>query len=356
MKRRRSHNPRKKHARHILRGIAIAVSVILVLIGCGALWATTLKMPDLNSFETRKVVELTKIYDRTGNVLLYDTGSNAKRTVVPLTDISPYIQKASIAIEDSNFYNNIGIEPTSIVRAVLADLTTGNFSQGASTITQQVVKNALLTQDKTLTRKLEEWVLSIKLTGIMTKDQILEAYLNETSYGGTVFGVEEASQTFFGKPAKDVTLAEAAYIAAIPQAPTYYSPYGTHMADLDARAKTSPWTHEELGMITDADYQSALKEKADFLTKNSQGIRAPHFVMFVLDYLTKKYGEDAVDSGGLKVTTTLDYDMQQTAESVISHYGPTLSNTFNASNTAMVALDPKTGDILTMVGSRDYFR
>jgi penicillin-binding protein 1C len=355
MKRRRSHNPRKKHVRHILRGIAIAISAILVLIGCGALWATTLKMPDLNSFETRKVVESTKIYDRTGNVLLYDTGSNAKRTVVPLTEISPYIQKASVAIEDSNFYNNIGIEPTSIIRAFLADLATGNFSQGASTITQQVVKNALLTQDKTVTRKLQELFLAIKLTRIMTKDQILEAYLNETPYGGTVYGVEEASQTFFGKPAKDVTLAEAAYIAAVPQAPTYYSPYGTHTADLDSRQKQVLGRMKSLGMITDADYQSALKEKVDFLTKNSQGIRAPHFVMFVLDYLTKKYGEDAVGSGGLKVTTTLDYDMQQKAESVVAHYGPTLSGTFNASNTAMVALDPKTGDILTMVGSRDYF-
>jgi len=180
-----------------------------------------------------------------------------------------------------------------------------------------------LTQDKTVTRKLQELFLAIKLTGMMSKDAILEAYLNETPYGGTVYGVEEASQTFFGKPAKDVTLAQAAYIAAIPQAPTYYSPYGTHTADLDARQKQVLGRMKSLGMITDADYQSALKEKVDFLTKNSQGIRAPHFVMFVLDYLTRKYGEDAVDSGGLKVTTTLDYDMQQTAESVISHYGPT---------------------------------
>jgi membrane peptidoglycan carboxypeptidase len=269
--------------------------------------------------------------------------------------MSPYIQKATIAIEDSNFYNNIGIEPTSIIRAFLADLATGNFSQGASTITQQVVKNALLTQDKTISRKLQELFLAIKLTRMMSKDAILEAYLNETPYGGTVYGVEEASQTFFGKPAKDVTLAEAAYIAAIPQAPTYYSPYGTHTADLDVRQKQVLGRMKDLGMITDADYQSALNEKVDFLTKNSQGIRAPHFVMFVLDYLTKKYGEDAVDNGGLKVITSLDYDMQQKAESVIAHYGPTLGNTFNASNTAMVAIDPKTGDILTMVGSRDYF-
>ncbi len=348
-------HPHKKRFRHVKRIVLLCISAILVLVGCGALWVSSLRIPDLNSFETRQVVQSTKIYDRTGTVLLYDTGANAKRTVVPLSSISPYIQKASIAIEDSNFYNNIGIEPTSIIRAFLADLATGSFSQGASTITQQVVKNALLTQDKTLSRKIEEWVLSVKLTRIMSKDQILEAYLNETSYGGTIYGVEEASQEFFGKQASDVTLAEAAYIAAIPQAPTYYSPYGTNTADLDARAKLVLGRMKDLGMISDADYQAALAEKVTFLTKNAGSIRAPHFVMFVLNYLIQKYGEDAVDTGGLKVITTLDYDMQQKAEDVITKFGPTLNTNFNASNTAMVAIDPKTGDILTMVGSRDYF-
>lgn len=349
------HKKHRKHIRHLKTIVALCFSALFIAVGLGALWVTTLKMPDLNSFETRKVIESTKIYDRTGTVLLYDTGANTKRTVVALADISPLIQKASIAIEDSNFYNNIGIEPTSIIRAFLADIATGNFGQGASTITQQVVKNALLTQDKTISRKLEEWILSIKLTRILTKDQILEAYLNETPYGGTVYGVEEASQTFFGKPAKDVTLAEAAYIAAIPQAPTYYSPYGIHTKDLDARQKQVLGRMKDLGMITDADYQSALKEKVTFLAKNSQSIRAPHFVMYVLDYLTQKYGDDAVTQGGLKVITTLDFDMQQKAEDTIAHFGPTLQSNFNASNTAMVAIDPKTGDILTMIGSRDYF-
>ena len=349
------HKKHRKHFRHIKRFFILCFSALFILIGLGALWMSSLRMPDLSSFETRKVVESTKIYDRTGTVLLYDTGGNAKRTVVPLSNVSPYIQKGTIAIEDSNFYNNIGIEPTSIIRAALANLSTGSFGQGASTITQQVVKNALLTQDKTISRKLEEWILSIKLTRILTKDQILEAYLNETPYGGTVYGVEEASQTFFGKQAKDVTLAEAAYISAIPQAPTYFSPYGTHKADLDARQKLVLSRMKDLGMITDSEYASALKEKVVFLTKNSQSIRAPHFVMFVLDYLTQKYGEDAVTSGGLKVTTTLDFDMQQKAENTISHFAPTLETNFNASNTAMVAIDPKTGDILTMVGSRDYF-
>ena len=352
------HSPNKKYKKHIHRikvVLAVSFSALFICIGLGALWVATLHMPDLNSFETRKVVESTKIYDRTGNVLLYDTGANTKRTIIDLANISPYIQKGTIAIEDSNFYNNIGIEPTSIIRAMIADVATGNFSQGASTITQQVIKNALLTQDKNISRKLEEWILAVKLTRIMTKDKILEAYLNESPYGGTVYGVEEASQTFFGKPAKDVTLAEAAYISAIPQAPTYYSPYGTHTKDLDARQRQVLGRMKDLGMITDAEYQGALKEKVVFLAKNSQSIRAPHFVMFVLDYLTQKYGEDAVTGGGLKVITSLDFDMQQKAEDTVAHFASTLQNNFNASNTAIVAIDPKTGDILTMVGSRDYF-
>ncbi len=333
----------------------LGFSGLLVVIGLIALWVATLKMPDLNSFQNRRIVASTKIYDRTGTILLFDTGSNAKLTIVPLSEISPFVQKATIAIEDSNFYSNYGIEPTSIARAVLADLTSGGYSQGASTITQQVVKNSLLTQDKTVTRKIKEWVLAIKLTRSMSKDKILETYLNETPYGGTIYGVEEASQQFFGKPAKDLDLAESAYIAAIPQAPSYYSPYGNHLDKLTARQKTVLGRMKALGLISDSDYKTAIAEKISFLSKSAGGIRAPHFVMFVRDYLLQKYGESAVNNGGLRVITTLNYSMQQKAEEVVSKFGQTLAQNFNASNTAMVALDPKTGDILTMVGSRNYF-
>jgi penicillin-binding protein 1C len=346
---------RKSKLRHIRTLILLGLSAVLITIGLTALWVATLQMPDLNSFQNRKVVESTKIYDRTGSILLYDTGTNAKLTVVPLSEISPFIQKASVSIEDSNFYSNIGIEPTSILRAILADLTAGGYSQGASTITQQVVKNSLLTQDKTVTRKIKEWVLAIKLARFMSKDQILEMYLNETPYGGTIYGVEEASQQFFGKSAKGLDLAESAYIAALPQAPSYYSPYGTHMDALTSRQHLVLSRMKTLGYISDTDYRAALAEKVHFLSKSAGGIRAPHFVMYVRDYLLQKYGEDSVDNGGLKVITTLDYGMQQKAEEVIKKFGPTLAQNFNASNTAMVAIDPKTGDILTMVGSKNYF-
>ncbi len=346
---------KKPRFRHIKRLILILVSLALIIVGAGALWVATLKMPDLNSFQARKIAESTKIYDRTGTVLLYDTGKNAKLSYVPLSSISPLVQKAAIAIEDSNFYNNNGIEPLSILRAILADLASGGYGQGASTITQQVVKNSLLTTDKTLTRKIKEWVLAIKLTKVMTKDQILETYLNETPYGGTIYGIEEASRAFFGRPANDLTLAQAAYLAAIPQAPTYYSPYGTHRDALDSRHLLVLQRMHDINMITDEEYAAAKAEKIQFLSKNDSSIRAPHFVMFIKDYLTQKYGEDEVDNGGLKVITTLNYDLQQEAENVVKKFGASIASSFNASNTAMLAIDPKTGDILTMVGSRNYF-
>ncbi|MFA6554449.1 MAG: penicillin-binding protein [Candidatus Paceibacterota bacterium] len=349
-----SHRHKSKF-RHVKSLILLGISAFLIIVGLGALWIATIKMPDLNSFQNRKIIESTKIYDRTGTVLLYDTGINTKLTFVPISLISPYIQKGTIAIEDSNFYNNIGIEPTSILRAVLANFVSGNYSQGASTITQQVIKNSLLTQDKTVTRKIKEWVLAIKITRIMSKEKILETYLNESPYGGTVYGVEEASQTFFGKPAKDLSLAQSAYIAAIPQAPTYYSPYGTHREALDSRQKLVLQRMKALGMISEDDYKTAIAEKVQFLSKNSGGIRAPHFVMYVRDYLVQKYGEDTVTDGGLRVKTTLDFNMQQKAEDVISKFSPSLEETYKATNASIVAIDPKTGDILTMVGSKDYF-
>jgi membrane peptidoglycan carboxypeptidase len=198
-------------------------------------------------------------------------------------------------------------------------------------------------------------VLAIKLERVLTKDQILSAYLNEAPYGGNIYGVAEASKTFFGKDPKDVTLAESAYIAAIPQAPTFYSPYGKNKASLDARQKTVLKRMKENGFVTDEEYEKASKEVVIFLEKNTGNIRAPHFTLMVRDDLIEKYGEDMVLRGGLKVTTSLDYEMQDKAEKVITNFGPTLEKSFGASNTAMVAIDPKNGDILVMVGSRDYY-
>ncbi len=348
---------RKKPAwlKYLIRFIILCISLGLIVTGGLAIWFATLQTPDLSAFEARKVAQSTKIFDRTGEILLYDIHSDAKRTVVPFSEISQNIKDASIAIEDVNFYKHFGIQPTSIIRAVFVNIIGGELAQGGSTITQQVIKNSVLTQDKTLTRKLKEWVLAIKIERVLTKDQILATYLNESPYGGSIYGVEEASKTFFGKRAMDVTIAEAAYLAAIPQAPTYYSPYGKNKESLDRRQKLVLSKMKENGFITEEEYKAAANEKVAFLEKNTTGIRAPHFSLYVKDYLVQKYGEERVDQGGFKVITTLNYEMQEKAEKVITRFAPGLESQFDAKNIAMVAINPKNGDILSMVGSRNYF-
>lgn len=341
--------------KHIKGLISIFLALLFFISGTIIIWLTTIKIPDLSAFEARKVSQSTKIFDRTGEILLYDIHSDARRTVVPFDSISKNIKEATISIEDNDFYKHKGIQPTAILRAILADILGGGLSQGGSTITQQVVKNSVLTKDKTITRKLKEWILSLKIERVLSKDQIFSIYLNESPYGGNIYGVEEASRTYFGKSANDLTIAQSAYLAAIPQAPTFYNPYGPNLKKLQDRQRLVLNRMKELGYIDQKQYDQAVKEKVVFLEKNTYGIRAPHFSMYVRDYLNNKYGEDIVDEGGLKVITTLDYSMQEKAEKVIKNFSSTLENQFNASNTAMVAINPKNGDILTMVGSRDYF-
>lgn len=335
--------------------LILFISLCLIVSSLGIIWVSTLQIPDLSAFEARKVAQSTKIYDRTGEILLYDVHADARRTIVPFENISDQIKNATIAIEDLEFYTHKGIKPTAILRAVIANLTPGGITQGGSTITQQVIKNSILTTDKTPTRKLKEWILAMKLEKVLTKDEILNTYLNENPYGGNIYGVEEASKTFFGKSAKDIDLAEAAYIAAIPQAPTFYSPYGAHLDRLEVRKNLVLQQMKNNGFITSAEYDAAKEEKVKFLEKNTTGIRAPHFSLYVKDYLVKKYGEEMVEEGGLKVITSLDYSMQEKAEKVISRFAPSLEKSFGATNEGLIAIDPKNGDLLAMVGSRDYF-
>jgi membrane peptidoglycan carboxypeptidase len=240
------------------------------------------------------------------------------------------------------------------LRAAFVNLTSGSYAQGGSTITQQIVKNAILTQDKTIVRKLKEIVLALKVDREFSKDQILEIYLNEAPYGGTIYGVEEASETYFGKHASDLDLAESAYLAAIPQSPTRMSPYGTHLDELETRKNLVLSRMHDLKFITDSEYTSAQAEKVTWKPQNTGGIKAPHFVFFVKDYLENKYGADIMTKG-LKVITTLDYTMQQNAEAIVKKAALADAKTENASNEGLVAIDPRNGQILTMVGSRDYF-
>lgn len=335
--------------------IIALVAVIFVAFGTAILWATLTPLPAINNFENRQVAQSTKIYDRTGNIVLYDVHGSVRRTSVGMDGISDYIKKATVATEDDTFYTNNGFRPLSFLRATFVNVTSGGYRQGGSTITQQVVKNALLTQDKTILRKIEEIILALRLTKAYSKDEILNTYLNETSYGGTVYGVQEASQYFFGVDAKDVDLAQSAYLAAIPQAPTHFSPYGNYKDELDARQQFVLGRMRDLGLVTSEEYTQAATEQVQFTGKGESGIKAPHFVFYIRDYLEQKYGVDAVNDGGLRVVTTLDYGLQQKAEDVVTKWAPQMMQNFNASNEGLVAVDPKTGQVLAMVGSKDYF-
>ncbi|MCI5108665.1 MAG: penicillin-binding protein [Candidatus Pacebacteria bacterium] len=338
------------------RLVSIIIALGIFSLGIVVLWISTFDIPTLDSFNDRKVVESTKIYDRTGEILLYDVYQDIKRTVIPFEEISVNIKNATIAIEDTEFYNHSGIRPLAFLRAVITNLITLDpYGQGGSTITQQVVKNSLLTQDKKISRKLKEWVLAVRLEQIMKKDEILNIYLNESPYGGSVYGVEEASLRFFGKSARDLDIAEASYLAALPQAPTYYSPYGNHLDALENRKNLVLNRMLSEGFITNEEYDTAKEKVVEFQPQSEYGIKAPHFVVYVKEILAEKYGDDVVESGGLTVITTLDYSLQEKGEEIVKKHSLENAEKFDAENAALIAIDPKNGDILTMVGSRDYF-
>jgi len=346
---------RKFRRRVLLNALFVILAIGIVCTSIVMVWAFTLKIPDLQSFDQRLVSQSTKIYDSTGNVLLYDLSSQVRRTVVPYDQISQNLKNATVAIEDKDFYNHAGIQPTAILRAFFADLFTLKFSQGGSTITQQVVKNSLLTNDKTIGRKIKEWILSIKLEKVLDKDSILNLYLNNTPYGGTIYGAEEASQAYFAKHAADLTVSEAAYLAAMANAPTYYSPYGAHRDALEDRKNLVLKDMLSSGYLTQDQYNQAMAEKVQFQSQVTNSIKAPHFVMYVKQYLEAKYGDEMLQQGGLKVITTLDYPLEEKSEELAKTYGIQNEKDNNASNVALVAIDPTNGQIRAMVGSRDYF-
>ena len=334
-----------------------AIGAGFVIGGSGLLWAATLELPDLGELKTRKMEQSVKILDRTGSVLLYDLHDEMQRTVVPLGGISPSVQQAFIAIEDRAFYTHNGVRPTAIARAIWTNLTQGDLlsGQGGSTITQQVVKLSILTLDKSVTRKLKEWVLALRLEQALTKDQILELYLNQVPFGGQLYGVEEAAVTFFGKHASDLSLPEAAYLAAMLPAPTRLSPYGDHTDQLEVRRRLVLQKMEEYGYITGAEFDEAMSAQVTFVPPKDSSIAAPHFVFYVRQYLEDKYGEHALEQGGWRVTTTLDADLQGRTEEIVRAGALANTERFNATNAALLALDPRNGNILAMVGSRNYF-
>ncbi|MEK7634511.1 MAG: transglycosylase domain-containing protein [Patescibacteria group bacterium] len=341
--------------------LKISIVMLLILLGfivfaLSELAKIAKELPDPKQLlDSHQIKQSSKIYDRTGEILLYEIYNEEKRTIVSFEEMPDYIKKATISIEDKNFYNHIAFDWRAILRAFKTNILEGRVAQGGSTITQQLAKNTFLTPERTIKRKIKELILSYWIEKKYSKDEILALYLNTIPYGSNAYGVESASQIYFNKPAKELSLAEAALIASLPQAPTYYSPWGFHIDELIQRKNYVLKQMFEMGFIDNEEFERAKNSAFSFADQNIGSIKAPHFVMMVREYLVNKYGEDFIKKGGLKITTTLDYNLQQIAERVVGEGAKRNEELYKGKNASLVAQNPKNGEILALVGSRDYF-
>lgn len=300
---------------------------------------------------SKEQIVTTRILDRNGRVL-FKIYKDENRTLIPLARIPEHVKQATIAIEDKNFYYHHGFSLIGIARAATANFQ-GKPVQGGSTITQQLVKNRLLSPERTVERKIREILVAILVEGTFTKDEILEMYFNEIAYGGAIYGIEEASQKYFGKSASELSLAEGVLLAGLPAAPSAYTPFGSNPELSYARQAEVLRRMVEDGYITKERAKEASAEKLEFKS-NRIDILAPHFVMYIKELLAERYGEATVNQGGLEVRTTLDFDLQTEAQQIVSEELTTLRR-LNIKNGAALVTNPETGEILSMVGSKDYF-
>ncbi|MEK7147083.1 MAG: PBP1A family penicillin-binding protein [Patescibacteria group bacterium] len=348
---------RKKKNRRLKTKIAVIIIFSFFLITAFGLLGfvyLSKNLPNPAQFNTRKITQSTKIYDRAGQVLLYEIHGEEKRTVISFEQIPEYVKQTTLVIEDNNFYQHQAFDWRALIRALFNNIWRGGVVQGGSTITQQLVKNAFLTQERTINRKLKELILAIQIERHFTKDEIFNFYLNQIPYGANAYGIEAASQTYFNKSAKDLNLAEAALLAGLPKAPTYYSPWGNHTDELEQRKNYILQRMLDLGFIDQEEKDRAQKTKLAFAPQTTT-IKAPHFVLMVREYLNNKYGERFVENSGLKVITTLDWPMQEIAEKSVLEGVKRNEKLYRGKNASLVAQDAKTGQILALVGSRDYF-
>ncbi|MFA7245088.1 MAG: PBP1A family penicillin-binding protein [Candidatus Magasanikbacteria bacterium] len=309
-------------------------------------------LPDPNKLTDRKIAQSTKIYDRTGQHLLYEIFADEKRTLIEFEQLPKDLINGVVATEDTKFYEHSGIRPLSIFRSIIAGIfTKQRIGSGASTLTQQLVKNAILTNERSVLRKIKEAVMTIRLEQKYTKEQILKIYFNEIPYGSTNYGVESAAQSYFGKKTSELTLAESATLAGIPKAPSKY--INDNEALKQRRDFVLRRMYEE-GYITEEQKNQAQAEELK-IKKTFHKMEAPHFVEYVHEQLAAKYGETTLDTEGLKVITTLDWDKQQIAEKIMEEESEQILKDAGANNTSLVAIDPKTGQLLAMLGSRNYY-
>jgi penicillin-binding protein 1C len=333
----------KKNAK-LLKGIVFFSTVIGVFLWL--FWG----LPLPTSLSSEQFPVSTKLFDRNGK-LIYEIYTDKRRTPIKLSELPKYVKDSTISIEDKDFYKHAGFSYTGMLRA-LYNIIFNKKLQGGSTLTQQLVKNVLLSQERTVRRKIREFVLTMVVEGIYSKDQILEMYLNQIPYGSTAYGIEAASELYFDKSAKDLTLAEAALLAGLPQSPTRYSPFGAHPEYAKERQKTVLKSMVENKYITQEEANKAEAEEIKYAEITPP--KAPHFALWVKEQLVDKYGEQLVEQGGLRVTTTLDLDLQDFAQTAVATEVAKLKKQ-KVGNGAVIVTRPKTGEILAMVGSKDYF-
>jgi membrane peptidoglycan carboxypeptidase len=351
-------NKKKKMLKKILGGVLVLIVLGFALFLATFVWFSK-DLPSPEQIRNAQIAQTTEILDRNGNIL-YRSYGDENRTVVSLDKIPEDLREATIAVEDDQFYKHAGVDLPAVFRAVITEGLRAaglNFkSRGGSTITQQLIKNTVVGQERSLTRKAKELILSLELERKLSKDQILELYLNQVPYGSQAFGVQAASQRYFGKNVEDLTLSESALLAGIPNAPSALSPHGANPDRAIARQQHILNRMKDLGYISQEEYDEAIKD--DVMARvvpPSHSIKAPHFVFYVLELLEKEYGEEASRQEGLKVYTTLDLGKQEVAEEIVSKYAKINLEKYQANNMALVSIDPKTGQVLTFVGSKDYF-
>lgn len=308
-------------------------------------------LPNPNQLRNYPSKLTTQILDRNG-ILLYKLYKDENRTLIKLDDLPNYITNAFISAEDKNFYHHFGFSISGIIRALYRNFSEDKL-EGGSTITQQLVKNTLLSSEKTIDRKIKELVLSLRVETIYSKNEILEMYLNQVGFGGPAYGIQEAARQYFDTDAKNLTLSQAAYLAGLPQAPSRYSPFGDHPEMAKSRQQLILSQMYKLGYINENELNSAIDEKLNFKSAKIE-IKAPHFVMYIKDLLTSKLGQNLIDYGGLIVTTTLDVNIQDFAQQTVTDEISKLSN-YHVTNGSALVINPQTEEILAMVGSKDYF-
>lgn len=335
---------------------AVFSSLVMIIMGCVVLvigaWAFSLDLPNPDQLTHRNIPQSTEIYDRDGK-LLYQVYRDQNRTLVELKDVPQVVIDATLAAEDKNFYEHPGIDIGGLTYAAYQTFIEGE-KQGGSTITQQLVKKALLTDERTIQRKIKEAILSLRIEQRYSKSEILQMYLNEVPYGGQVYGIKAAAETYFDKDLHELTTAEAALLAGLPQSPTNYSPFERPQVAID-RQRYVLGLMRDAGFISSDEYDAAYNSELAFASPEVI-FNAPWFALWVKEQMISEYGRNLVEEGGLRITTTLDLDVQRIAEEEVRFQVDRLMQAgANASQGALLSMDPDTGHVLAMVGSKDYF-